>query len=739
MAGINKYDQAAQAQFMNTYVPIPFEEMVMAGKQKQDRYDRAAGAVDSAIAAAEEITAIPFSADEIRAKDYVAKMRDIRDKYAARDISDPFVLREMSNELHRSVNKEDIKHIQQSYQGYLGYQKQLAENEQRGTPTPEWDRQKFEGYDSSSQGVFTGTAATLKDPLKESQEFFNNLKPVALGSFIEKIDGVETGRIGTKSGITQTRILEHAKNNIDAFMRGPAVSQMIDGAIANGDTRSRKEIALDYVQSHAPEWVQSSEDNLAYDPFYQSRARGITKDGILGPETKGQTGLYEETSKPENKRYWDKEEARLTDAAAAATTEADKNKALNALQVFKDVRSRNDEVRNAKIETLYDAGLREVYANAVKVLTEKENMSREDALSFVNGLIQNRQTEGDYKNTFDNVVMGLQATPGELFRGFRENLTEEAAYNQIRNTIIGKTPALLANSLTFNREGIMKAGEDMQNSVEQIASSWSKISNNFSTANNKGEVVNSVFNSLNELDSKITGLEKENGKNILNDLNKLKPNSSTYTNINNEYKTDSSGRVTYTGLDGKEHNSAIAQSIKDFARSPENYMNVDATSKRNLAKIKAALDAGMDISPAIISDVPDEQGNIKVGLNIVSKDAKGNINKSKDIEVTLPNIFQNKEEYVKELNAMGKDNLAFNLQFTNQLQEEITSFPWYARDEQIIELDNGTITINKKGSDYTVTANVPEDGVNNVVMASGLSYNELPHRVKDVLYRLTRQ
>ena len=47
---VNRYDQPIDSQFINTYVPIPFEQMLQAGAMKQQRYDQSAAAIDQSIA-----------------------------------------------------------------------------------------------------------------------------------------------------------------------------------------------------------------------------------------------------------------------------------------------------------------------------------------------------------------------------------------------------------------------------------------------------------------------------------------------------------------------------------------------------------------------------------------------------------------------------------------------------------------------------------------------------------------
>ena len=38
---VNRYDNPAQAEFINTYVPIPFEQLYTLGKQAKENVDQA--------------------------------------------------------------------------------------------------------------------------------------------------------------------------------------------------------------------------------------------------------------------------------------------------------------------------------------------------------------------------------------------------------------------------------------------------------------------------------------------------------------------------------------------------------------------------------------------------------------------------------------------------------------------------------------------------------------------------
>jgi len=157
--GVNRFDTPAQAQFINTYVPIPFEEMMKVGQIKQERYDRAMAAADAAVARAEQLTAIPNSEDQSYIEDVQKTMYEIRDKYVVKDLTDTMVIRQMNNEINSRLDKNLINHIQQSYGGWQKYMQQKASMEAKGQKV--YDDFDFTGYSSrgkehGGKGIFTG-------------------------------------------------------------------------------------------------------------------------------------------------------------------------------------------------------------------------------------------------------------------------------------------------------------------------------------------------------------------------------------------------------------------------------------------------------------------------------------------------------------------------------------------------------------------------------------------------------
>lgn len=114
----NRFETPIDSQFVNTYVPIPFAEMMQAGQMKQQRYDAGAAAIDQSIQNVEMINAISNSVDEQYKNQAIQSIYDIRDRYADKDLSDSFVTRQMNTELSKNVDKNRLQKIEASYSRY---------------------------------------------------------------------------------------------------------------------------------------------------------------------------------------------------------------------------------------------------------------------------------------------------------------------------------------------------------------------------------------------------------------------------------------------------------------------------------------------------------------------------------------------------------------------------------------------------------------------------------------------
>ncbi|HKL13289.1 MAG TPA: hypothetical protein VJ907_06755, partial [Halanaerobiales bacterium] len=151
----NRFDRAADAQFINTYAPIPFQELAQAAQMRQNTYDQNSARVDAAIAAADDLLAIPNSADARRADEIRASLSKVSDEFAGQDLSDPEIYRSLKKKIRQIASPGEVKSIQQSYAGWQNYKK--LENQMKAKGQAVYNPYDFTGYDSFNTGVFTDT------------------------------------------------------------------------------------------------------------------------------------------------------------------------------------------------------------------------------------------------------------------------------------------------------------------------------------------------------------------------------------------------------------------------------------------------------------------------------------------------------------------------------------------------------------------------------------------------------
>jgi hypothetical protein len=188
----NRFQQPIASEFINTYVPIPFKEMMMAGQMKQERYDKTAAAIDSNIQRMEMLDAVPGSPDEAFRKDQVQKMYDIRDRYITKDLSDPFVYRQMNNDINTGLNKNRIKDMQENAANYKETEKMIQELSLKGLYNPELNADKASLYDSSN-GVrkYTPSAYIPKEEVLD--KYFDEIKEPGYKGTIQDPNNINYG------------------------------------------------------------------------------------------------------------------------------------------------------------------------------------------------------------------------------------------------------------------------------------------------------------------------------------------------------------------------------------------------------------------------------------------------------------------------------------------------------------------------------------------------------------------
>lgn len=265
---VGRFDTPAQAQFMQTYSPIPFQEILQAGLAKQERQDVRLAQIDAAQQAAEQLKYIPTTEDERYIKGTVMPtIQEIADEFSVgRDLTDPNTFRQLRQRLN-SLDRRRIADIQSSEEAWRKAEDIKAQMLAKGqTPFQPFD---YTDYDTSVSGVYSQTPRATLDYEAGLQEFFSNVGEKYLGD-----RQTTEGRMGSFHGRTLNRLQQYAEDNVDIAAQDPRIQQLME---ARGLAPTRENV-LNTLLSEAPRFETSRLTGSYQDPNY----RGSDSDTPFG-------------------------------------------------------------------------------------------------------------------------------------------------------------------------------------------------------------------------------------------------------------------------------------------------------------------------------------------------------------------------------------------------------------------------------------------------------------------------
>jgi hypothetical protein len=266
---VNMYDQPTQAEFINTYVPIPFQDILQAGANKQQNYDVHKSAYDKMAEEAENLRYIKGTKDEQYINSTVIPtMRELSDQYAGKDYGSTEVVNEINRVLREKINKGLVNRIQESASAYDVYQQGRNKLQTEGTYNPAFDR-PFDNWKGTEEGgIFNYSTPKMLDYNEPAIEYFKYIDDSILG----KVDPV-TGEFFT--GVGMNKIKEVAKGNIDSYLKDPAGKQMVqEYRYRTGDTQtSNEDIAYNFLTDVGERFTRSKRQ-FAPESYLKGRSGG---------------------------------------------------------------------------------------------------------------------------------------------------------------------------------------------------------------------------------------------------------------------------------------------------------------------------------------------------------------------------------------------------------------------------------------------------------------------------------
>lgn len=315
---INRYDQPAQAEFINTYVPIPFDEMMKIGQLKQQMVEENDKVSDQLLSSLNSIKVAP--ADEqayiSKANKIKGEINDIINNSAPGSYEGKRRLMNLRNNL--STDSE-LRSMIQNYDVYTDAVKQHQEAEQKGVISA--NRQDISDTIANLSSGGKGTMGRIKETggsgvynrgswmanVNVNEAMEARVNDVAESSvqqagivardgnkyILEQKTAGKTlnalgAPLGIKFGVNEKgeQVIDLENSNIDIFLSTPEGKQLqniarenVRKGLAEDAGRETQRLYYSHALAAINERVSTkSEVNLAADPFDQARYKKELED-----------------------------------------------------------------------------------------------------------------------------------------------------------------------------------------------------------------------------------------------------------------------------------------------------------------------------------------------------------------------------------------------------------------------------------------------------------------------------
>lgn len=263
---VNRYDSPAQAEFVNTYVPIPFQELVSIGKELNVRRDAAEKVFRDTMTDWKKFYS-PSAVDTESWKKATYgsdAAKEVINKYVA----DPNYVKTAEGQaaLANLTNNADIatmQKLQLNAQNLNTYLKNRADLQAKGLYDETWDDVDVTNYDTVNQGVLKQLS-----PL-EYRSIVDITKP-----FVDNLHESSMGGDGQYlySGVSKKRTRAQVESNMSGILNSPFADKHIESIMRRDkvDRATAKNKFINKVYQAANEFAWTKRE---VDPSYLAQLR----------------------------------------------------------------------------------------------------------------------------------------------------------------------------------------------------------------------------------------------------------------------------------------------------------------------------------------------------------------------------------------------------------------------------------------------------------------------------------
>ena len=209
----NRYDRAAEAPILNTYVPINFGELYRIGAAQKEAVDQAAKDLTNTITTFGEFQSPSAVDTENYYKNSIGKFSDLIQEAS----TNPDAMKDANfrSRLQQRINNIDygyLSRLKQSREGMLARQKANQQLMLSGKYNPLWHDVDFTNYDTAQDDIFNDISPlAYKSEVDLVKPYVDNLK----ASFM----GVSNGWI--HSGVSTDRTDYEIQKNLSSIQNTP--------------------------------------------------------------------------------------------------------------------------------------------------------------------------------------------------------------------------------------------------------------------------------------------------------------------------------------------------------------------------------------------------------------------------------------------------------------------------------------------------------------------------------------
>lgn len=237
MMQANRYDRAAEAPIMNTYVPINFGELYRIGQAQRQVVEQAANEFTNIVSKFGEFQS-PSAVDTQRYyENSLGKIRDLIDEAATNpDAMKDANFRARLNSRIANLDYVTLSNLKQSREGMLERQKANQELMIKGMYNPLWHDVDFTNYNTVDSGIFNDVAPlAYKSEVDLVRPYVDNMK----ASFM----GVKDGWI--HQGVSTDRTDYEIQRNLSSIQNTPEYQKHLEVLQRQGLSRQDAEEQLD--------------------------------------------------------------------------------------------------------------------------------------------------------------------------------------------------------------------------------------------------------------------------------------------------------------------------------------------------------------------------------------------------------------------------------------------------------------------------------------------------------------